>query len=90
MTGFMGQKFDFTGEDGEWYALIADDNMNINMRVTSPVPELPVITYITGEDRTMCTLPLLQIMYNSHVLLSSLLAAWYGSRFLSSQREGFC
>ena len=48
MTGFLGQKFDFTGEDGGWYALIADENMNINMRVTSPVAELPEITYITG------------------------------------------
>ncbi|CAM9909083.1 unnamed protein product, partial [Ectocarpus sp. 6 AP-2014] len=48
MFGFSGQKFDFTGEDGAWYSLIADDNMHINMRVTSPVPDLPEITYITG------------------------------------------
>ncbi|CAM9849933.1 unnamed protein product, partial [Ectocarpus fasciculatus] len=48
MFGFFGQKFDFTGEDGAWYSLIADDNMHINMRVTSPVPDLPEITYITG------------------------------------------
>lgn len=48
MTGFLGQKFDFTGEDGEWYALIADGNMNINMRVSCPVADLPEITYITG------------------------------------------
>eukprot|EP00752_Nemacystus_decipiens_P011750 g10427.t1 len=48
MTGFLGQKFDFTGEDGEWYALIADDNMHVNMRVSCPVANLPEITYITG------------------------------------------
>ncbi|CAM9891405.1 unnamed protein product [Ectocarpus fasciculatus] len=48
MTGFLGQKFDFTGEDGEWYSVIADFNMNVNMRVTSPVADLPEITYITG------------------------------------------
>lgn len=48
MTGFRGQKFDFTGEDGGWYCLIKDESMQINMRVTSPVPDLPEITYITG------------------------------------------
>lgn len=49
MTGFHGQKFDFTGEDGDWYALISDlPSMHLNMRVTSPVPSLPEITYITG------------------------------------------
>ncbi|CAM9659945.1 unnamed protein product [Scytosiphon promiscuus] len=48
MTGFLGQKFDFTGEDGGWYALIADMNLTVNMRVTSPVDGLPEITYITG------------------------------------------
>lgn len=48
MTGFMGQKFDFTGEDGGYYALIADDKVHINMRVTAPVDDLPEITYITG------------------------------------------
>ncbi|CAM9241036.1 unnamed protein product [Ectocarpus sp. 12 AP-2014] len=49
MTGFLGQKFDFTGEDGGYYALVSDfPNMHMNMRVTSPVPSLPEITYITG------------------------------------------
>ncbi|CAM9631382.1 unnamed protein product [Ectocarpus fasciculatus] len=49
MTGILGQKFDFTGEDGGWYSLVADGgNFNINMRVTSPVADLPEITYITG------------------------------------------
>lgn len=48
MTGFLGQKFDFTGQDGEWYALVADANIHINMRVSAPIPSLPEITYITG------------------------------------------
>ncbi|CAN0080080.1 unnamed protein product [Scytosiphon promiscuus] len=49
MTGFRGQTFDFTGEDGEWYCLISDlPSMHLNMRVTTPVPSLPEITYITG------------------------------------------
>lgn len=49
MTGFRGQKFDFTGNDGAWYALISDiPSIHINMRVTAPVPALPEITYITG------------------------------------------
>jgi len=49
MTGFRGQKFDFTGEDGAWYNLISDTlSMNVNMRVSSPLPDLPEITYITG------------------------------------------
>eukprot|EP00903_Cladosiphon_okamuranus_P016330 g15060.t1 len=49
MTGFLGQKFDFTGEDGEWYCLLDDGpSIHLNMRVTAPVPALPEITYITG------------------------------------------
>lgn len=48
MTGFLGQKFDFTGKDGGWYSVIADANLHINMRVTSPVADLPEITCITG------------------------------------------
>ena len=49
MTGFLGQKFDFTGEDGEWYCLLDDGpSMHLNMRVTAPVPDLTQITYITG------------------------------------------
>lgn len=49
MTGFHGQKFDFIGEGGSWYALISElPTMHVNMRVTSPVPSLPKITYITG------------------------------------------
>lgn len=50
MVGFQEQKFDFTGEDGEWYALIHDQTMDMemNMRITQPVPEVPEVTYITG------------------------------------------
>ena len=33
MTGFRGQKFDFTGEDGAWYAVLDDGPaLQINMR----------------------------------------------------------
>lgn len=32
MTGFLGQKFDFTGEDGQWYCLISDfPDLHMNM-----------------------------------------------------------
>lgn len=48
MTGFFGQKFDFTGNDGSWYALMADVDLHVNVRVTAPLPDLPDITYITG------------------------------------------
>ncbi|CAM9891998.1 unnamed protein product [Scytosiphon promiscuus] len=49
MTGFRGQKFDFNGEDGAWYSVISSEpSVHLNMRVTSPVPSLPEITYITG------------------------------------------
>ncbi|CAM9894902.1 unnamed protein product, partial [Ectocarpus fasciculatus] len=48
MTGFLGQKFDFTGEDGAWYCLVNDGPFHLNMRVTTPVPAVPQITYITG------------------------------------------
>eukprot|EP00752_Nemacystus_decipiens_P014855 g13226.t1 len=49
MTGFRGQTFDFTGADGEWYCLISDlPSMHLNMRITTPVPSVPEITYITG------------------------------------------
>lgn len=49
MTGFRGQKFDFTGDDGGWYSVLsALPGIHLNMRVTSPVPSVPEITYITG------------------------------------------
>lgn len=35
MVGFRGQKFDFAGEDGAWYALISSlPSTHINMRGT--------------------------------------------------------
>lgn len=50
MVGFQHQKFDFTGEDGQWYALIHDSAMDLdmNMRITQPMSEVPQVTYITG------------------------------------------
>lgn len=48
MSGFKGQKFDFTGKEDTWYALLHDRNNAINMRITAPVPDVPEITYITG------------------------------------------
>jgi len=49
MTGFRGQKFDFTGQDGQWYCLLEDGpSLHLNMRVSTPVPSVPEITYITG------------------------------------------
>ena len=46
MTSFRGQKFDFVGNDNGWYAAVSDlPYMPINMRVTSPVPTVPEITY---------------------------------------------
>eukprot|EP00903_Cladosiphon_okamuranus_P019705 g18107.t1 len=49
MTGFRGQKFDFTGQDGGWYAILSvPESLHVNMRVTTPVPSVPEITYITG------------------------------------------
>lgn len=33
MTGFRGQEFDFTGIDGEWYAVFSSPpSMHVNMR----------------------------------------------------------
>ncbi|CAM9267452.1 unnamed protein product, partial [Choristocarpus tenellus] len=48
LIGFSGQHFDFTGESGGWYNLVSDGEVTINMRVTAPLPGLPIVTYITG------------------------------------------
>ena len=49
ITGFSGQKFTFTGDDGTWYVLISDPpSLRVNIRVTAPVPSLMETTYITG------------------------------------------
>lgn len=55
LVGFRGQKFDFTGEDGLWYALVSDGPCHqTNIRITAPVPESPEITYITGVALLLC------------------------------------
>lgn len=48
MFGIQRQTFDFTGEDGEWYALLHDTGVSINMRITAPIADVPEVTYITG------------------------------------------
>lgn len=81
MTGFLGQKFDFTGEDGAWYCLIADDNISINMRVTSPVVDLPEITYITGMDTEKNV-----ILHRAHHSLAMLLVGLYFIQITQMER----
>lgn len=55
LVGFRGQKFDFTGEDGLWYALVSDGPCHLtNVRITAPVPGTSEITYITGVGLTLC------------------------------------
>ena len=51
MQGLRGQKIDWSGVDGGWYALIKDDNadLGINVRLTAPLPnEFPDRQLITG------------------------------------------
>lgn len=49
MVGFYGQKFDFTGQDGGYYALLVDEpDTLLTMKVHAPVPTVPQITYIVG------------------------------------------
>lgn len=36
MTGLLGQKVDWIGEDGGWYNLVMDPAFTINERVTAP------------------------------------------------------
>ena len=48
MRGLQGQKFDFSGQDGAWYAILHDEMFFVNMRVTAPIADLDKITYITG------------------------------------------
>lgn len=53
LVGFKGQRFDFTGESEANYALLADEPSTLlTMQVHAPIPELPVITYITGVGLT--------------------------------------
>lgn len=48
MRGLQGQKFDFSGKDGGWYAIMHEQSFYVNMRVTAPILDLDGITYITG------------------------------------------
>eukprot|EP00904_Undaria_pinnatifida_P008994 jgi/Undpi1/5224/HiC_scaffold_2.g00506.m1 len=49
LVGLEGQKFDFTGQSNNWYALLSAWDMDhVNMRVTAPIADLPIVTYITG------------------------------------------
>ena len=49
MTGLLGQKVDWIGEDGAWYNLVMDQAFTINARVTAPMSaEFPDRQLITG------------------------------------------
>ena len=40
MTGMLGQRFDWSGEDKGWYSLVSDgQDFQLNVRVTAPMPE---------------------------------------------------
>lgn len=39
MSGLPGQSFDWSGEDGGWYALLSNEYLQMNVRVTSYLPE---------------------------------------------------
>lgn len=42
MMGLLGQTFDWAGTDGEWYSMLSDGpNLQLNVRVTAPLPEFP-------------------------------------------------
>ena len=49
MTGLLGQKVDWIGEDGAWYNLVMDQAFTINARVTAPMSaEFPDRQLMTG------------------------------------------
>ena len=49
MTGLSGQSLEWSGEDGGWYALIHDENMQINVRLTAPLmKDFPNRQLVTG------------------------------------------
>ena len=51
MQGLRGQKIDWSGVDGGWYCLIADEdaNLHVNVRLTAPLPEeFPDRQLVTG------------------------------------------
>lgn len=39
MVGMQGQKFDWSGEDGGWYVLLSDADLEVAVRLTAPLPE---------------------------------------------------
>lgn len=65
MTGFLGQKFDFTGVDGGWYCLIKDEDLQISMvrkgrpgRTHAPSPkegDFPPASTLTSLPRARAT-----------------------------------
>ena len=47
--GLLGQTFDWAGTDGEWYSMLSDGpNLQLNVRVTAPLPEFPDRQLITA------------------------------------------
>lgn len=39
MVGFQGQRIDWKGEDGGWYVLLNDDDVQLSVRLTAPLVE---------------------------------------------------
>ena len=49
MTGLSGQSLEWSGEDGGWYVLIQDEDVQINVRLTAPLAdEFPNRQLVTG------------------------------------------
>ncbi|MEP6134273.1 hypothetical protein [Marinobacter sp.] len=49
MTGLSGQSLEWSGEDGGWYALIQDEGVQINVRLTAPLAkDFPNRQLVTG------------------------------------------
>lgn len=49
VTGLRGQRFDWSGEDGGWYAFLSTEEVHMNLRVTSYLPTtFPDRQLITG------------------------------------------
>ena len=68
MTGFRGQKFDFTGVDGEWYALFSSPpSMHVNMRGKSrgAVRSRPCPNSACNERFSAANSPLRVDLYSS-------------------------
>lgn len=49
MSGLSGQSLEWSGDDGGWYALIQDEHVQINVRLTAPLPkDFPNRQLVTG------------------------------------------